>query len=91
MTRVIAQDNDLWTLRKIQALVGLETDLLKKQISGIRDKITGFEDRYGKFDREAMYGQIDDMELIEWEGEMETLERMRSKLARLEEVGFEYE
>ena len=68
MTKVIAQNSDLWTLRKIQALAGLEADLLKKQISGIQDKITGFEDRYGKLDRETMYGQVDDMELIEWEG-----------------------
>ena len=46
------------------------------RISGIQDKITGFEDQYGKLDREAMYGQVDDMELIEWEGELETLERL---------------
>jgi hypothetical protein len=91
MTKVIAQNSDLWTLKKIQALVGLEADLLKKQISGIQDKLTGFEDRYGKLDREKMYGQVDDMELIEWEGEIETLERLRSKLTRLEEVGFEHE
>ncbi|MCI5148883.1 MAG: hypothetical protein D3916_05765 [Candidatus Electrothrix sp. MAN1_4] len=91
MTKVIAQNSDLWTLRKIQALVGMEADLLKKQINGIQEKIINFENRYGKLDREAMYGQIDDMELIEWEGEIETLERLRSKLTRLEEVGFEYE
>ncbi|MCI5121506.1 MAG: hypothetical protein D3908_10015 [Candidatus Electrothrix sp. AUS4] len=91
MTKVIAQNSDLWTLRKIQALVGLEAMLLKKQISGIQDKITGFEDQYGKLDREAMYGQVDDMELIEWEGEIETLKRLRNKLNRLEEVGFEHE
>ena len=83
MTKVIAQNSDLWTLRKIQALVGLEAMLLKKQISSIQDKIAGFEDRYGKIDREAMYGQVDDMELIEWEGEIETLKRLRSKQDRL--------
>ncbi len=91
MTRVIAQDNDLWALRKIQALVGLETGILKKQIGDVQKKIRGFEDRYGKFDSEKMYGQVDDMELIEWEGEIETLERLRSKLTRLEDVGFGYE
>ena len=91
MTKVITQDCDLWTLKKIQALVGLEAMLLKKQIGAIQEKIAGFEDRYGKFDREKMYGQVDDMELIEWEGEIETLERLRSKLTRLEEVGFEHE
>jgi len=83
MTKVIAQNSDLWTLRKIQALVGLEADLLKKQISGIQNKITGFETRYGKLDREAMYGQVDDMELIAWEGEIETLKRLRNKQDRL--------
>lgn len=91
MTKVIAQNSDLWTLRKIQALVGLEAMLLKKQINSIQDKIAGFEDRYGKFDGEEMCGQVDDMELIEWEGEIETLKRLRNKLNRLEEVGFEYE
>jgi len=91
MTKVIAQDNDLWALKKIQALVGLEADLLKKQISGIQDKIAAFETRYGKLDREIMYGQVDDMELIEWEGELETLERLHNKLSRLEGIGFEYE
>lgn len=87
MTKVIAQNSDLWTLRKIQALVGMEADLLKKQISGIQDKIINFENRCGKLDREAMYGQIDDMELIEWEGEIETLERLRSKRDRLLQNG----
>ena len=90
MTRVIAQqDNDLWTLRKIQALVGLEAGLLKKQIADVQEKIRGFEDQYGKLDREKMYGQIDDMELIEWEGEIETLERLHCKLSQVENIGLE--
>ena len=90
MTRVIAQqDNDLWTLRKIQALVGLEAGLLKKQIADVQEKIRGFEDQYGKLDREKMYGQIDDMELIEWEGELETLERLHCKLSQVENIGLE--
>ena len=43
-----------------------------------------FEDRYGTLDRESAYGKIDDMELIAWEGEIETMERLRSKLSRPE-------
>ena len=81
MTKVISQHSDLWTLRKIQSLVGMESILLKKQIEAVESKIHCFEERHGKLDRETMYGQIDDMELIEWEGELETLERLRKKLA----------
>ncbi|MBI5748698.1 MAG: hypothetical protein HZA00_06180, partial [Nitrospinae bacterium] len=49
-----------------------------------------FESKYGKLDRESLYGKIDDLELIEWEGEMETLERLLKKLNSLEEITFEY-
>ncbi len=92
MTKVIAQQaSDLWALKKIQSLVGLEATLLKKQIVTVQDRISEFETRYGNLDGKTMYGQVDDMELIEWEGEVETLERLRSKLTRLEEVGFEHE
>jgi hypothetical protein len=91
MTKVISQHNDLWTLRKIQSLVGMESILLKKQIEAVERKIHFFEERHGKFIEEGMHGQVDDMELIEWEGEIETLERLRKKLARLENVNFEYE
>lgn len=91
MTKVISQHNDLWTLRKIQSLVGMEAILLKKQIEAIESKIHFFEKRYGKFIGEGMHGQVDDMELVEWEGEMATLERLQKKLARLENVNFEYE
>lgn len=91
MTKVISQHSDLWTLKKIQSLVGMEAILLKKQIEAVQSKIHCFEERYGKFGKEGMNGQVDDMELVEWEGEMATLERLRKKLARLENVNFEYE
>ena len=88
MTKVISQHSDLWTLRKIQSLVGMEAILLKKQIEAVESKI---HERHGKFSGQGLHGQLDDMELVEWEGEMATLERLQKKLARLEDVNFEYE
>lgn len=38
----------------------------------------------------SLYGKIDDMELIEWEGELETLQRIQKRLKSLEEIVFEY-
>ncbi|MCI5120334.1 MAG: hypothetical protein D3908_03900 [Candidatus Electrothrix sp. AUS4] len=38
MTKVISQHSDLWTLRKIQSLVGMETIFLKKQIETVQSK-----------------------------------------------------
>ncbi|MGR0480349.1 MAG: hypothetical protein ACTFAL_02790 [Candidatus Electronema sp. V4] len=91
MTKVISQYSDIWTLKKIQSLVGMESILLKKQIDAVQSKIYSFEERHGKFIEEGMHRQVDDMELVEWEGEIATLERLRKKLARLENVNFEYE
>jgi hypothetical protein len=91
MTKVISQHSDLWTLRKIQSLVGMEAVLLNKQIESVQSKIHFFEERHGKFSEEGMHGQVDDMELVEWEGEIATLERLKNKLSRLEDVNFEYE
>lgn len=91
MTKVISQHSDLWTLRKIQSLVGMEAVLLKKQIEAVQARVCFFEERHGKFSEQGLHGQVDDMELVEWEGEMATLERLQNKLARLEDVNFEYE
>jgi len=91
MTKVIVQNSETWTLRKIQSLVNLETTFLKKQLMNIKNKLSVFKDRYGTDDRDALYGQVDDMELIEWEGEVETMNRLQKKLASLEQIVFEYE
>lgn len=34
-------------------------------------KLEEYRNKYGELDREKLYGIIDDMELIEWEGEIE--------------------
>lgn len=64
--------------------------MLRKTVEKIRNKITGFEKQFGSLDREKLYGKIGDMDLVEWEGEIETLKRVERKLKSLEEINFEY-
>jgi hypothetical protein len=90
MTRVIAQNGDDWTLRKIRSLVDREAVVLEKQIGKIEGKIAAYEEQYGKLD-DALYVRVDDMELLEWDGEVETMRRLREKLASLERIAFEHE
>jgi hypothetical protein len=91
MTKVIVQNAEIWTLKKIQSLITLETEILKKQLMNINNKLSGFKARYGTDDRDVLYGQVDDMELLEWEGEVETMKRLQKKLTSLEQIIFEYE
>jgi len=90
MTRLIIETDDKWTREKIRFAIDTEIYLLKKSLDKVQEKIKGFENKYGEFDRENLYGKIDDMELIEWEGETETLQRIQRRLKSLEEIVFEY-
>jgi len=83
VTKVIAENNDTWTLKKIRTWVDLEIAILQKEIANIQNKIGEFESRYGNLDGDSLYGRVDDMELLQWEGEIETMNRLREKLARL--------
>ncbi len=91
VTKVIAENNDVWTLKKIRSWVDLETAILNKEIGNVESKLKAFENRYGNLDREVLYGQVDDMELLEWEGEIETMKRLREKLTRINQIVFENE
>ena len=90
MTRLIIETDDKWTREKIRLAIDTEIYLLKKALDKVHEKTKGFESKYVKFDRESLYGRIDDMELIEWEGEIETLQRIQKRLKSLEEIVFEY-
>jgi hypothetical protein len=90
MTRLILETDNEWTKRKIKDAIQIEAEILKKAISRIQDKLKVFETKYGKLDREVLYGKVDDMELLEWEGELETLEKLQKRLLSLEEITFEY-
>lgn len=90
MTKLILETDNAWTKKKIKDAIHTETEILKKLISRVQGKLGQFEGRYGKFDRDSLYGKVDDMELIEWEGELETMIRLKKKLEALEKITFEY-
>ena len=90
MTRLIIETDDKRRREKIKLAIDTEIYLLKKTIDKIQEKIKTFESKYGELNRENLYGKIDDMELIEWEGELETLQRIQKRLKSLEEIVFEY-
>jgi hypothetical protein len=62
-----------------------EAHLLRKTANKVQNKIREFENKYGKLDRENFYGKVDDMELLEWEDEIETLKKVQARLKSLEE------
>ena len=76
MTKLIIETDSNWTRNKITSAIHTEADILRKTAHNIQHKLNSFEEKYGKLDRDSLYGRIDDMELIEWEGEIETLERL---------------
>ncbi len=90
MTRLVVETDNAWTKRKIVGAIHTEIELLRKSIQKTQGKVQDFEAKYGKLDRSSLYGKVDDLELLEWEGELETLERLNKKLKSLEEITFEY-
>ena len=90
MPKFVVKTNNEWTGRKIKEVIYSETELLKKMIQRIQSKLKYFENKFGKFERDSLYGRIDDMELIEWEGEIETEKKLKEKLKSFEEITFEY-
>lgn len=90
MTKLVLETDDAWTKQKIEGAIHTEIELLKKVVQKTKTKVESFECRYGRFDRNFLYGNVDDMALIEWEGEIETLERLEKKLKSLEDIIFEY-
>ncbi len=90
MTRLTIETDDNWTRKKIKYAINTEMQLLRKTVDKIQNKIRAFENKYGELDRENLYGKINDMELLEWEGEIETLQKIKARLKSLEEIIFEY-
>ena len=90
MTKLIIETDDAWAREKIKFAIDTEIHLLKKTVEKIIRKIQDFEHAHGKLDREKLYGKVDDMILVEWEGEAESLRRVQARLKSLEEISFEY-
>lgn len=91
MTKLILQTNNDWTRKKIKSVIDSERMLLQRALQKTEAKIKTFEQKNGSLNRSELYGAIDDMELLEWEGEVEVLQRQREKLASLQEITFEYQ
>jgi len=90
MTRVIIETDDAWTIGRISNAINAEILLLQRSIAKTQGKIARFEGKYGRAnDRSALYGHVDDMELIEWEGEVETLNKLQENLHSLEDIRIE--
>ena len=90
MTKLTLETDNDWTKKKIKNAIHTEIEMLKRAVQRTLSKLQDFEKKHGKFDRDSLYGRVDDMELIEWEGEIETLKRLQEKLKSLEEIVFEY-
>lgn len=91
MTKLIVQTQNDWARRKIETAIASERTLLQKAVSKTEGKVKAFEQKHGSLDRGALYGMIDDMELLEWEGENEILEKMKEQLTSLQEIAIEYQ
>ena len=90
MTRVIIETDNAWTIGKISSAINAEILLLQRSLARTQGKINRFEVKYGRTaDRSALYGHVDDMELIEWEGEVETMTKLQEKLISLEDIRIE--
>ena len=90
MTRVIIETDNAWTIGKISNAINAEILLMQRSLAKTQGKINRFEVKYGRTaDRSALYGHVDDMELIEWEGEVETLKKLQEKLSSLEDIQIE--
>lgn len=90
MTKLIVQSDNQWTKKKIKSALDKEKELLRRAIQRSQRKVDEFEKKYGKFDKHSLYGNIDDMQLLEWEGETETVQKLREKLTSFEEITLEY-
>ena len=90
MTKLIIETDDTWAREKIKFAIDTEIHLLRRSVEKIEQKLKELEARYGPFDRQRLYGPVDDMVLVEWEGELESLRRLQGRLKSLEEISFEY-
>jgi hypothetical protein len=90
MTKLTIQTDKPWLHKRISGLLSLEIVILQKVVDNVK-KIYTFKKTYGQLDRDCLYGKIDDMTLIEWEGEIETRKRLENRLKSFKEINFEHQ
>lgn len=90
MTKLTVETDNKWTKKKIKEAIHTEIEMLRRAAQRTQIKLKDFENKHGKFDRNSFYGKVDDLILVEWEGELETLKKLQEKLKSLEDITFEY-
>jgi hypothetical protein len=89
MPKQIITMQDSLSSTVLQEAIEREKEVLRLSISQVEANVATFERKFETCDRTSLFGKVDDMQLIEWEGEEETLARLRPKLQRLEEIQVE--
>ena len=89
MAKEIISLKDSLSQTVVQHALEREKTALRLSIAQIEAKTAAWEAKYGSQDRKQLFGKVDDLELVEWEGERETLARLRARLQRLEEIQVE--
>ena len=91
MTRLVVEANNIWAIEKVKGAINAEISILARAVKKTKTKLASYEKKYGKLkNRKSLYGKADDMDMIEWEGEVETLRRLQQNLASLKEMNLEY-
>ena len=89
MSKEVIVLKDPLSLEVLQQAIEREKRLIELAIAHIEAKLAAFKARFASDDRRSLYGKVDDMTLVEWEGEAETLARLRPRLQRLVEFQVE--
>lgn len=89
MPKQIITIQDSLSSTVLQESIEREKQALCLSIGQVEANVAAFERKFGTHDRTSLFGKVDDMQLIEWEGEEETLARLRPRLQRLEEIQVE--
>ena len=75
-------------IRLIQAGLLKESAFLRLGVEKTTRRIAHFEEKYGCSLQELVESarQIDDIDLVEWEGEIEVMHRLEENLKRIDEM-----
>lgn len=86
MPKQIITMQDSLSSTVLQEAIEREKQVLRLSIDQVKATVAAFERKFGTCDRASLFGKVDDLQLIEWEGEEGTLSRLRPRLQRLEEI-----
>ncbi len=89
MAKEVITLKDSFSQNVLQHAINREMRVLHLSVTQVQGKLASWEGKYHADDPKSLFGKVDDMELIEWIGEQETLSRLRSRLQCLEEIQVE--